>query len=131
MKARLWLGISLRDFSNQRWIIPFLFWNILAPGSFQTGLVQTGSVGNSIGSGFGPASGSTPKKWNHYKWFLTIIKLLFQKLFLPYHRHQFLSIHIANQLLLIRLTTIVMLIINLSIMFNLRASRHLFKNSFI
>ena len=54
--------------------IPFRFWNIQAPGS----------VGNHLGFGFGPASGLIPKKGNHYKSSLIIIKLLFQKLCLPY-----------------------------------------------
>ena len=55
-------------------------------GSVQTGSVQTGSVGNRLGFGFGPTSGSTPKKGNHYKSFLIIIRLLFQQLFLPYYK---------------------------------------------
>ena len=38
--------------------------------------------GNRFGFGFGPAFGLTPKKGNHYKSFLIIVKLLFQKLFI-------------------------------------------------
>ena len=88
-KVRLWLGISLRGFLNQRRIIALWFWKIQAPDSVQTGLVQTGSVqtgyvGNHLDFDFESTSDSTSKKENHYKSFLIIIKLLFQKLFLPY-----------------------------------------------